>query len=55
MGRQYDEPIEVRATPTPEAFVWRGRLFVVREVQGRWQERRQWWRTAGESTRAQDR
>jgi hypothetical protein len=30
----------------PAAFVWRGRLYVVRAVQTRWYERRAWWREA---------
>lgn len=54
MVRRYEEPIEVRArdtgqesaTGSPDAFVWRGRLYVVREVLDHWQERRQWWRDA---------
>ena len=49
MVRRYDEPIEVRetpddVTPAPDAFVWRGRLYVVRAVLDRWKERRPWWR-----------
>ncbi|MEO5980674.1 MAG: DUF6504 family protein [Pedococcus sp.] len=63
MVRRYEEPIEVRqavvgadratteggpAAPGPEAFVWRGRLYVVRAVLDRWQERRPWWREARE-------
>jgi hypothetical protein len=58
--RRYDEPIEVRggspaggaatldaaAGYAPDAFVWRGRLFVVRAVQDHWHERRAWWRDA---------
>ena len=32
----------------PDAFVWRGRLYVVRTVLDRWQERRPWWRDARE-------
>jgi Family of unknown function (DUF6504) len=51
--RRFEEPIEVRsrddeqtATGTPDAFVWRGRLYVVREVLDHWQERRPWWREA---------
>ncbi|MBT0771069.1 hypothetical protein KIH74_19170 [Kineosporia sp. J2-2] len=28
------------------AFLWRGRLYVVREVLGHWRERRDWWSTA---------
>jgi hypothetical protein len=61
MVRRYEEPIEVRAgvgvldrvgdidcvpDPTPSAFLWRGRLYVVREVIGHWRERRAWWREA---------
>jgi Family of unknown function (DUF6504) len=30
----------------PTAFVWRGRLYVVRAVQTRWYERRAWWQEA---------
>lgn len=30
----------------PEAFLWRGRLYVVRAVLGRWRERRAWWHEA---------
>ena len=64
MVRRYEEPIEVRqqavgadgaaaaegapAVAGPEAFVWRGRLYVVRAVLDRWQERRPWWREARE-------
>ncbi|HEX7536618.1 MAG TPA: DUF6504 family protein, partial [Dermatophilaceae bacterium] len=32
--------------PPPTAFLWRGRLYVVREVIGHWRERRAWWRDA---------
>ena len=32
--------------PPPSAFLWRGRLYVVREVIGHWRERRAWWREA---------
>jgi hypothetical protein len=44
--RRYEEPIEVREGDVPEAFVWRGRLYVVRSVLDHWQERRSWWRDA---------
>jgi hypothetical protein len=48
--RRYEEPIEVRqaegADRCPDAFVWRGRLYVVRAVLDHWQERRPWWRDA---------
>jgi hypothetical protein len=30
----------------PEAFIWRGRLYVVRGVLATWRERRAWWREA---------
>jgi hypothetical protein len=28
------------------SFLWRGRLYVVREVLGHWHERREWWAAA---------
>ena len=28
------------------SFLWRGRLYVVREVLGHWRDRREWWATA---------
>ena len=31
---------------SPSAFLWRGRLYVVRAVIGHWRERRAWWRDA---------
>ena len=30
----------------PTAFLWRGRLYVVRAVLGHWSQRRPWWREA---------
>lgn len=62
--RRYDEPIEVRRgrigegisgiEPTddegPAQFLWRGRLWRVLGVQGRWVESGPWW--AGPSVRA---
>ena len=61
MVRRYEEPIEVRegeASPAgpegpsgqPDAFVWRGRLYVVRTVLDHWQERRPWWRDIREGS-----
>ena len=58
--RRYEEPIEVRAAGeqtapdgvsagspgAPAAFLWRGRLYVVRQVLDHWKERRPWWRDA---------
>jgi hypothetical protein len=32
--------------PPPSAFLWRGRLYIVRDVIGHWQERKAWWREA---------
>lgn len=61
MVRRYEEPIEVRSgvgvvdpardvdrvpDHSPSAFLWRGRLYVVRDVIGHWRERRAWWREA---------
>ncbi|MHB8186510.1 MAG: DUF6504 family protein [Dermatophilaceae bacterium] len=60
MVRRYEEPIEVRAgtggvdlgdidcvqDPSPSAFLWRGRLYIVRDVIGHWRERRAWWHEA---------
>jgi hypothetical protein len=31
---------------SPSAFLWRGRLYIVRDVIGHWRERRAWWREA---------
>lgn len=46
--RTYDEPIEVRrglvaGTEGPAQFLWRNRLWVVRDVQTRWLETAPWW------------
>ena len=44
--RTYGEVIDVRtATPpgAPEQFVWRGRLYLVREVLAQWVELGAWW------------
>ena len=63
MVRRYEEPIEVRAgggdidrddvdcvpDSSPSAFLWRGRLYVVRDVIGHWRERKAWWREALDS------
>ncbi|MDP9396496.1 MAG: DUF6504 family protein [Actinomycetota bacterium] len=43
--RQYDEPVEVqRRDDVPTGFLWRGRLYVVRDVLGTWVETLPWWR-----------
>lgn len=44
--RRYDEPIHVRRGedgPEPEQFVWRGRLWQVRDIVTRWLETGAWW------------
>lgn len=42
--RRYDERVEVRVQPAgPVAFLWRDRVYVVREVLGCWRERAAWW------------
>ena len=55
MTRRYGDPVAVRpaegasgAGPgsagfRPGVFLWRGRVYVVREVLGHWRERRAWW------------
>lgn len=56
MSRRYADEVDVRAggasdaPHAPTAFVWRGRLYVVRAVLGHWRERRAWW--AGSAARA---
>ena len=44
-ARECGGDIEVQ-DPSPSAFLWRGRLYVVRNVIGHWRERRAWWREA---------
>ncbi|MDP9392918.1 MAG: DUF6504 family protein [Actinomycetota bacterium] len=44
MSRQYDDPIDVRRRDgVPAEFLWRGRLYVVREVLSCWVETGAWW------------
>lgn len=43
--RRYTESIEVRMTAgRPHSFRWRGRQYVVRDVQAAWAEAPAWWR-----------
>lgn len=53
--RRYDDPIEVRkgwigppqaGIEGPEQFLWRGRLWKVREVIAYWVETGPWWTTS---------
>jgi hypothetical protein len=47
MTRLHTDSIEVRRhDDAPEQFLWRGRLYVVREVLARWTEAGGWWRGA---------
>lgn len=52
--RLYDDPVEVRkgADEDPDQFLWRGRLWQVREVVAHWVETGAWWarRTADQSS-----
>jgi hypothetical protein len=43
--RRYDDPVEVRrgAEEDPDQFLWRGRLWQVREVVAHWVETGAWW------------
>lgn len=50
--RTYDELIEVRrglvaGQEAPEQFLWRGKLWVVRDVLSHWVETGAWWEQAG--------
>ncbi len=47
MGRRHAEPIDVRRRDdVPAQFVWRSRLYVVKEVLEHWFESGQWWASA---------
>jgi hypothetical protein len=47
--RRFSDEVHVRCGPlgglddAPVQFVWRGRLYLVREVLSRWRERSAWW------------
>jgi hypothetical protein len=45
-GRDGQRASGQTAGESPSAFLWRGRLYVVRNVLAHWQERRPWWRDA---------
>jgi hypothetical protein len=50
--RRYDDPVEVRkgmvgTQEAPEQFLWRGRLWKVRDVLAHWVETGPWWQSAG--------
>ena len=47
MSRLHTDVVEVqRRDDEPAQFLWRGRLYVVREVLSRWTESGGWWRSA---------
>ena len=50
--RRYDDPVEVRkgADEDPDQFLWRGRLWQVREVVAHWVETGAWWARASGGT-----
>ena len=46
--RRYDDPVEVRkGGDAPEQFLWRGRLWKVRDVLAHWVETGPWWQSGG--------
>ncbi|MBC9823624.1 DUF6504 family protein [Terrabacter sp. MAHUQ-38] len=61
MVRRFSDSVQVRvrereqsaAGPPPEAFIWRGRLYVVRGILAQWRERRAWWHDALDADEAQ--
>ena len=47
MTRLHADPVEVhKRDDEPDQFLWRGRLYVVREVLARWTESGRWWEAA---------
>lgn len=50
MSRLHPDLVDVRRRDgEPDEFLWRGRLYVVREVLSRWTESGGWWRAAAVS------
>jgi hypothetical protein len=47
MTRRHADPVEVRGTgDRPTHFLWRDRVYAVREVLGHWKESHPWWEEA---------
>lgn len=44
IGRQVLLPVGVEPDTVPTAFIWRGRLHIVRAVLEHWTQRLPWWR-----------
>ncbi len=57
MVRRFSDVVQVRPVEgsgeRPEAFIWKGRLYVVRQVLAQWRERRAWWRESLDAQPAQ--
>jgi hypothetical protein len=50
MSRRHADVVEVRRRDdVPEQFLWRNRLYQIREVLGHWVESGAWWRSAPSS------
>jgi hypothetical protein len=50
VSRRHADPVDVRRRDdAPEQFLWRNRLYQVREVLGHWIESGAWWRSAPSS------
>lgn len=50
MSKRYEDPISVEAPEgSIEAFWWRGRRYLVRQVLCRWREAGGWWEANGDS------
>lgn len=50
MSRLHADVVEVqRHDDEPAQFLWRGRLYIVRDVLARWTESGGWWRSAAVS------
>ncbi|MFJ6213950.1 DUF6504 family protein [Streptomyces sp. NPDC092296] len=51
MTRRHADPVEVRGTgDRPTHFLWRDRIYAVREVLGHWKESGPWWEEARRTT-----
>jgi hypothetical protein len=51
MSRRHADAVEVRRRDSvPDQFLWRNRLYQVREVLGHWVESGVWWRSAPSSS-----
>lgn len=50
MTRRYDDVVDVRRRDeVPAEFLWRGRLYVVRDVLSHWVEAGAWWTSTAAS------